>query len=216
MTLNDYLLLGLVQYGLPVLFGVIVVASMGVPLPATLLLLTAGAFVEQGQLNVWWVVGLALCAALLGDHLGYGIGRWGSGGLIARISRWGGGANRVEQAQQVARRWGGAGIFLSRWLMTPLGPVINLTSGIARYPLPAFSGFTLVGEVLWVGVYLTMGRIFSDQVQTLSSALGNFSYVIAGLAIMFILAQLLLRHHRSTASAEQAHVQHEPVRLDKR
>ncbi len=216
MTLNDYLLLGLVQYGLPVLFAVIVAASMGLPLPATLLLLTAGAFVEQGQLNLWWVVGLALCAAVLGDHLGYSIGRWGSGGLVARIGRWGGGANRLKQAEQAAHRWGGAGIFLSRWLMTPLGPVINLTSGIARYPLPAFACFTVAGEVLWVILYLTLGRLFSDQVQTLSSALGNFTWVIAGLAVMFVLLQLLVRHHRAAVSTAQAQPLPEPMRLDKR
>ncbi len=204
MTINDYVLLGLVQYGLPILVAVIVTAAIGVPLPATLLLLTAGAFVEQGQLNLWWVLGLATAAAVAGDHIGYGIGRWGSQPLIARLSRWAGGADRIEQAEQSARRWGGIGIFLSRWLLTPIGPVVNLTSGIARYPVIAFFCFDLAGELLWVVAYVTLGRLFSDQVQNLSSMIGNLSWVLVGIIAMAVMAWLLLRQNRRPAQIENA------------
>jgi membrane protein DedA with SNARE-associated domain len=200
MTLDQYLLLGLVQYGLPVLFAAILLAAIGTPLPATLLLLTAGAFVAHGELNLWWVVGLATCAAVLGDQLGYGIGRWGSQRLITRLSRWGGGASRMAQAQQVAARWGGAGVFFSRWLLTPIGPVVNLTSGIARYPWPTFFCVDVAGEVLWVCMYVMLGRIFSDQVQTLSSALGNVTWVVVGLLAMIVLVRFL-RQQRTMVSS---------------
>ncbi len=203
MTLNEYVLQGLVQYGLPVLFATILFASTGVPLPATLLLLTAGSFVDQGTFNMGWVVGLTTSAAVLGDHVGYGIGRWGSGRLLATISRWGGGAQKIAQAEQVARRWGGLGIFLSRWLMTPIGPVINLTSGMARYPLPAFFCFDLVGEIVWVMLYVTMGRLFSDQVQTLSAALGNFTWVIVGVLLMVVLGRYLIRPAQPATVSER-------------
>ena len=204
MTLNDYMLLALVQYGLPVLFGVILVASLGLPLPATLLLLTAGAFIAEGDQNEWWVLGLTICAAVLGDHLGYSIGRWGSQALIGRLARWGGGAERIAQAEQAARRWGGLGVFLSRWLMTPIGPVINLTSGIARYPLPAFFCFDLLGEALWAVLYVMLGKLFSDQVQTLSSAMGNLTWVIVGLVVMGVLIWLLVRSNRTAPVAQPA------------
>ncbi len=203
MTLNEYVLQGLVQYGLPVLFATILFASTGVPLPATLLLLTAGSFVDQGTFNMGWVVGLTTSAAVLGDHVGYGIGRWGNGRLLATISRWGGGAQKIAQAEQVARRWGGLGIFLSRWLMTPIGPVINLTSGMARYPLPAFFCFDLVGEIVWVMLYVTMGRLFSDQVQTLSAALGNFTWVIVGVLLMVVLGRYLIRPAQPATVSER-------------
>ena len=202
MTLNEYILIWLVQYGLPVLFATILFASMGLPLPATLLLLTGGSFVAQGDFNLWWVLGLATGAAVLGDHLGYGIGRWGSQRLLTRLSRWGGGAERIQQAEHLARRWGGIGVFLSRWLMTPLGPVLNLTSGMARYPLPRFFCFDLLGEILWVTLYVTLGRLFSDQVQTLSSALGDFTWVIVGVVAMILLGRMLLRSSRPAVATE--------------
>lgn len=204
MTLNDYLLLGLVQYGLPVLCAVIVLASIGLPLPATLLLLTAGAFVAQEQLSLWRVLTLATAAAVGGDLLGYSIGRWGGQPLIVRLSRWGGGARRVAQAQHAMRRWGGVGIFLSRWLMSPLGPLINLTSGLARYPLPTFVCLDLAGEIIWVSLYVTLGRLFSDQVQTLSATLGDFTWVIIGLLVVIVLARLLLRQWRMSSAPEHS------------
>ena len=119
---------------------------------------------------------------MLGDHVGYSAGRWGSDRLVAQLTRWGGGAARIEQAERAARRWGGMGVFLSRWLLSPIGPIVNLTSGVARYPLLAFFCFDVVGEIVWVVLYVTLGRYFSDQVQSLSSAIGNFSYVILGVA----------------------------------
>jgi membrane-associated protein len=211
VTINDYLLLGLVQYGLPILFCVIAIASLGVPLPATLLLLTSGAFIEQGELPLWSVIGLGTCAAVLGDHLGYGMGRWGSQRVISRLSRWSGGADRLAEAEQLAKRWGGAGIFLTRWLMTPLGPVVNVTSGAARYPWPAFFCFDLIGEIIWVVGYVTLGRVFSDQVQNLSSALGDLSWVIVGLLTMIVLARLLFQQYRSAPVAKQTHPQPQPL-----
>jgi membrane protein DedA with SNARE-associated domain len=204
MTVNDYVLLALVQYGLPVLFSVIVLASLGTPLPATLLLLTAGAFVAEGDLNFWSVLGVATTAAVIGDHLGYTIGRWGSQPLVGRLTRWMGGADRMAQAEATARRWGGIGVFLSRWLLTPIGPIINLTSGITRYSLPAFFCFDLAGEIIWVSSYVTLGRIFSDQVQDLSGVLGNATWVIVGVVVMIGLAWLLLRDRQSSASSTQA------------
>jgi membrane protein DedA with SNARE-associated domain len=197
MTLNDYLVLGLNQYGLPVLFGVILAASLGVPLPATLLLLTAGAAVAQGALNVWWVIGLASCAAILGDQLGYAVGRWGSQRLVGHLHLWSGGSAQVAHAEQVAQRWGGTGIFLTRWLLTPIGPVLNVTSGAAHYTWSRFVCFDVAGEVVWVALYVALGWMFSEQVQSMSAALGDVTWVLVALAAVLVLGWQVRRHHPS-------------------
>ena len=194
MTLSDQLLAALVLYGLPVLFGVILLASIGIPLPATLLLIAAGSFVEQGQLNYWWVLGLTAAAAIGGDNIGYGLGRWGGRRVITRLAGWMGGEVRLKQAENAAARWGGLGIFLSRWLLAPLGPAINLTSGIAAYPWPAFLFFDVAGELLWVGLYVTLGRIFSDRVQAISELLGDLGWVLVGVVGVVILGWKLAEH----------------------
>ena len=180
MTLSDQLLAALVLYGLPVLFGVVLVASIGIPLPASLLLIAAGSFVEQGELNYWWVMALTAGAAIAGDNIGYALGPWGGRRVLGRVTSWLGGEARLGQAEAAAARWGGAGIFLSRWLLAPLGPAINLTSGIAGYPWPAFLFFDVAGELVWVGLYVTLGRIFSDRVQAINELLGDLGWAIVG------------------------------------
>ena len=197
MTLDEYVLLGLTSYGLPALGGAILLAALGVPLPASLLLLAAGAFVDQGSLSLGWVLGVATIGAVLGDLLGYGLGRWGGTRLIARLGGWAGGPDRLAQAERLTRRWGGWGVFLSRWLLTPLGPVLNLTSGLGRYPVLAFLCFDLAGEALWVTLYVTLGKLFSDQVQTISALLGNLTWALVGVAAIVVLLWLLFRYRRA-------------------
>lgn len=219
MSLQDQLLAVLVQYGVPALFGVITLAAVGLPLPATFLLIAAGSFVAQGDLSFWEVISFAIGAAVLGDQIGYGLGRWGGPRLLERIGRWTGGAERLEQARATTLRWGGLGIFLSRWLLTPVGPALNLTSGMTSYPWLPFLGLDLLGEIVWVVGYVKAGQLFSDRVQALSDLLGNLSWVILGLVAIAVLAWLLVRQLRAGRAAGAGRISPPAVlseRIDKR
>jgi len=116
--------------------------------------------------------------------------------LLARLSRRKDGDAKVAQAQRFAKRWGGAGIFFSRWLVTPLGPWLNLTSGIAAYPWSRFLCWDVLGELLWVIAYVMLGKFFSDRIQALVEVLGNLGWVIVGLIATLILSLQLLRYLR--------------------
>ncbi|MGB9179142.1 MAG: DedA family protein [Pyrinomonadaceae bacterium] len=202
MSLSEYLLSTLGIYGLPVLFGVLLVGSIGVPMPASLMLIAAGSFVQQGEMNGWSVLALAGAGAILGDNVGYALGRWGGRRLSKRMSRWVGGEARLQYAEDWLMRWGGAGIFLSRWLLTPLGPPINFTSGLAGYPWPRFLLFDLAGEALWVVLYVMLGKIFSDRVQAMSEFLGDFTWMIVGLIAVVTLGWKLRQYFRAPDSVK--------------
>ncbi len=196
MSITDQLLAALSQYGLPMLFGVTAIAAVGVPLPISLMLVAAGSFVELGEMKLWQVIVVAGGAAVLGDQVGYALGRWGGQRLLARLKRRKDGEAKVAQAQRFAKRWGGAGIFFSRWLLTPLGPWLNLTSGIAAYPWSRFLCWDVLGELLWVIAYVMLGKFFSDRIQALVEVLGNLGWVIVGLIATLILSLQLLRYLR--------------------
>lgn len=196
MSITDQLLAALSQYGLPMLFGITAIAAVGVPLPISLMLVAAGSFVELGEMKLWQVIVVAGAAAVLGDQVGYALGRWGGQRLLARVKRRKDGAAKITQAQRFAQRWGGAGIFFSRWLVTPLGPWLNLTSGIAAYPWSRFLCWDVLGELLWVIAYVMLGKFFSDRIQALVEILGNLGWVIVGLIATVILSQQLLRYLR--------------------
>ncbi|HAF16051.1 MAG TPA: DedA family protein [Blastocatellia bacterium] len=190
--MTDQLLAALLVYGLPVLFGIILICSIGIPFPVSLMLVAAGSFIEQGEMKLWQVIAAASVAAVLGDQIGYGLARWGGRRLIKRISRKIGAADKIKEAEAFTKRWSGAGIFLSRWLVTPLGPWVNVTSGIAAYPWRRFLLWDALGQVLWVALYVILGYIFSNRVQAIVEILGNLAWVVVGLVVTVILGRKLV------------------------
>jgi membrane protein DedA with SNARE-associated domain len=194
MSLNDQILASMVQYGMPVLFGVVLLAAAGVPLPASLMLIAAGSFIEQGEFDYWLVVIVTVIAAIAGDNIGYILGRWGGRRIAMRMTRWIGGDTQLQKAERIAARWGGVGIFLSRWLLAPAGPAINLSSGLAAYPWPAFLVYDLAGEMIWVVLYVAIGSLFSDQVQAMNALLGDITWAIVGLCLALLIGRKFVRH----------------------
>ena len=105
--------------------------------------------------------------------------------------------DRLGKTENWLKRWAGAGIFFSRWLLTPLGPVVNITSGLTHYSWPRFLVYCVTGEVLWVLLYVLLGKIFSGQVQVMSEFFGDFTWVMVGLLVVLILGGNLFKFFRS-------------------
>ncbi len=185
--MREQILAALSQYGSPALFAVVTIAAVGVPLPITLLLIVTGSLISQGVMNFWWAIGLAGAGSVIGDQIGYGIGRWGGNELVDRFTRLLGGPERLEKAQSTARRWGGPGIFFSRWLVTPLGPWVNLASGLARYPWMRFFVWDALGEFLGTLIYVGLGKAFSDRVLALDAMLSDLTWAIVALLAVVLL-----------------------------
>ena len=202
MSMADQLLAALLLYGLPVLFAIILIASIGVPLPVTLMLVAAGSFAKQGEMKVTSVIIAASSAAILGDQIGYWLSRWGGRRFIDRITRRVGGADKIQKAEKLSNRWGGAGIFFSRWLVTELGPWLNVTSGLTCYPWRRFIVWDVLGEVLWVMLYVMLGYKFSDRVQYLVEILGNLAWVILGVLIAIVLGWHVVKYFRPKPKVE--------------
>lgn len=196
MNFTDQVVGALATYGIPALFVILAVASAGMPAPVTLLLVVAGSFVAQGEMSMASVVIAGSLGAITGDQIGYFAGRWGGRKLAARTLRFAGGEARLRQAEELTRKYGGAGIFFSRWLLTPLGPPLNLTSGITEYPWGKFLLWDAAGELLWVSLYVVIGRIFSDRVETIADTLGNFTWLIIGAFAVLILGWKLFGYLR--------------------
>lgn len=200
MNFTDQLLVMLLLYGLIAIFSVTMVAAVGAPLPTNLMLIAAGSFVKQGEMTLWQVIIVASIAAVLGDLIGYGLSRWGGRRLLARISNKLGGAEKIKKTEALAKRWGGTGIFFSRWLLTSLGPWINVTSGIADYPWRRFILWVVLGDVLWVFLYVMVGYIFSDRVQAIAELLSYFTWVFFGFIVTVILGWKIMQYLRSQSS----------------
>ena len=155
----------------------------------------AGSFAQFGELKLWQVLAVGSVGSVLGDQIGYVLGRWG-GPAVKRLSQRIGGTAKVKQAEDFTRRWGASAIFFTRWLVTPLGPWLNLTSGMAAYPWAKFLLWDVIGETLWVVIYVCLGKLFSDSVQSLVEILGSLTWVIVGLVVAALLGWQLLQYLR--------------------
>ncbi len=168
--MNEQLLAAVSEYGAPALFGMVTIAAIGVPLPVTLLLVVVGSMISQGAMNLWWAMGAAAAGSVLGDQAGYAIGRWGGTAAVAKVSALFGKRASLGAMEAKAKSWGGPGVFISRWPLSPLGPWINLASGTARYPWHRFLFWDILGEVTGAAVYISLGRFFSDRVMALDGS----------------------------------------------
>jgi membrane protein DedA with SNARE-associated domain len=194
--MNDQLLAAVSQYGAPVLFGIVTIAAIGAPLPITLLLIVVGSMISQGAMNLWWAIGAASAGSILGDQAGYAIGRWGGRVVVAKLSGLFGKHASLQAMEANAKAWGGAGIFMTRWLLSPLGPWVNLASGAAGYPWSRFLFWDILGEITGAVAFISLGWFFSDRVMALYGVLGDLTWAIAALLAAIVLGYRLLAHLR--------------------
>lgn len=179
----DDLLALVPQFGPPLVGLTTFLSCLALPVPSSLLMLTAGGFAAAGDLALAETALLALAGAVLGDQAGYLIGTTGSAALRRHLSGGGRRAAVAGRAAALAERWGGTGVFLSRWLFSPLGPYVNFAAGAAGIGWPRFTLWGAAGEAVWVTLYVGLGYAFAANIEALASVLGNLSGTLAAGAV---------------------------------
>ena len=185
--MTEALMLFVSEYGALALFVILAINCLGVPFPTSLIMLAAGSLVEQGEMALLPVLAGSIAGAVAGDQLGYLIGRFGGDRaarpLAARLKA----EAAIARAEAFMQKWGGIGVFLTRWLLSPLGPYVNLVAGMTRFSWPSFSFWDFLGESLWVVGYVMLGVTFSRSVQNLASVLGSLTwFLVFAAATLFL------------------------------
>jgi len=179
------------HYWVAILFVVTFLSCLCVPIPSSLMMLAGGSFAATGDLSTTATVAAAYTGAVAGDNTGYLLGRaFGSrltGWLDANPKR----AKLRHNAKFYMDKKGPISVFLSCWLVAPLGPYVNLVSGITRFNWARFALWGALGEVFWVGIYVGLGYNFSTQITTLASMLGNASGFVVALLGVFLFGRWL-------------------------
>lgn len=172
----------------------VVAGTVGVPIPLSVVLATAGAMARQGHLNVEILAAVSLAAAVGGDTAGYGAGallrRFMPAPLRAYAPR--------NAAYERLRAWIerhtdlGLTIFLTRWALTAAGTPVNLLAGYRGYSLRRFLIFDTLGEAAWVAISLAPGFLFG-------AADGLGLVLSAGLGVVLAIGMPLSSHAVLTA-----------------
>ena len=170
-------------WGALVIFASSFLSCLALPIPTSLMMLSGGAFVAAGGLALWQVIAGAWGGAILGDQTGYLIGRHGGAPLVDRIARTPARRAVLTRARRLVDRRGGLGVFFSTWLFAPLGPWVNFIAGTTGLNWLRFTIWDVLGETIWVTVYVGLGYGFASQIEAVSDILGSAVGLLAGLAV---------------------------------
>lgn len=197
MTLTETLLASLPSYGLSLLGLVVFASCLGAPLPASIVMMLMGALAAAGDFTLEFVIAVALASAVAGDQLGYIIGRTAGRRLVPILARNPGRRKAIERAQNEMDQRGNIAVFLTRWLLSPLGPYLNLMAGASGFSWTRFTLAGILGEAVWVGLYTGLGATFSESVTEIAEISGSLSGFLAAGAVAAFLGYKLLQAMRA-------------------
>lgn len=170
---------------------------IGLVVPGDSVLLIAATGVTSW--SVWaWLIAASIIGALLGETIGYAIGRW----LGEPLKRsWLGrkiGLQNWERAETFLQHRGGVAVFVSRFLPV-LHSVVPVTAGLAKMPFGKFMAWTIPASTIWSFAYVSAGALATAGYQQLSSQLSWAGYIFIGVIALFVLAvwlgkRMLTRH----------------------
>jgi membrane-associated protein len=195
--LTEWLLTGMLNHGAPIFGLALLIGAIGVPLPSTLFVVAAGAFARQNAIDGLNAGMLGLLGAVTGDSLTYAFGRvvhtWVRRRFVVSAT-W-------RQAQSTFERRGGLTIYLTRFLITPLGTPTNLLAGSGDYTYWRFFLYGASGELTWIVLYGGLGYLFGAHWEMLSQLLSNFTGMLTGLVVLGAGVYLWLRRRKSNDAA---------------
>jgi undecaprenyl-diphosphatase len=178
--------------GYPVLFGLVMVESMGVPVPGETAIILSGLAANQGRLSIELVILVAAAAAIIGDNIGFEIGRRGGRALLERPGRF---ARQRRQMLDVAdpffERHGPKAVFLGRWI-AGLRVWAAWFAGASDMPWRTFFVWNAAGGICWA-TSVGLAAYFGGQaVEKVITEVG----VYGGIAVVALLVLLFLLHRR--------------------
>ena len=192
----------LATYGYLAVLLFVAIESTGIPFPGETMLLVAA--IDAGtthQLSIVLVIVAAASGAILGDNLGFWVGREGGYRLLRRFGRY----IRLEErrlklGQYLFLKHGGKVVFFGRFVAV-LRAWAAFLAGTNRMPWPRFLLFNAAGGIVWATFYGLGGYLLGDNIHRLVGPLG---IVLLVLAVLLIIAGLIVVRRNESRLADEA------------
>lgn len=199
----DTLLALIPTYGVWLILGALLLSCLAVPIPSSILVMAGGAFASAGDMGLWQVQLAAFCGFITGDQLAYNIARAGGSRFIERLRDRPKVAPILLRAEGLLARHGAMAVFISRTLLSPLGPYTGYLSGALRLHWGHFTIASVCGAVCWCLTYSLLGYFFADRVNQMASMLGNAIGFIVMTTFVVGLSWYLVARWRAEKDAEK-------------
>jgi membrane-associated protein len=164
-------------------------------------MVVAGAAAARADVSLPSMIAAAAAGAILGDSVGYAIGRrWG----LALVRRWEPVRRRleprVERAQEYFADHGGLAVFIGRFVGVVRG-VVPVVAGTARMPYRRFLPWNIAASLAWTGAVMSAGYLIGRNVESLVS---RASLVVTGVVVVGVVAWwVVARRRRHPAGKER-------------
>lgn len=184
-----------------VTFGVVFLEDavfLGFVVPGETIAILGGVSASLGHTVLGWMLVGVILAAILGDSVGYEVGRlWGA--RLLRSPRLDARRAKLDKAQLFLRERGGSAVFLGRWTAF-FRAVMPALAGVSRMPYHIFLPWNAAGAVAWGSAVVLGGYFAGMSYQKVAGWLGGGAAVLVVLVVLLALLVWHVRRRRAESS----------------
>ena len=172
---------------------------VGFFLPGDSLLVTAGLFAAKGHLSLWPLLFLTTLCAIIGDQVGFWIGRSAGRALYSRPDSMFFKRKHLEKAHDFYEKYGGKTIVLARFV-----PIVRtfapFVAGIGLMNYRVFVAFSALGSIAWISGFALLGYFFGN----IPFIKNNLTMMVLAIVLISFLPAIrqIIRHRRQAAQAD--------------
>jgi membrane protein DedA with SNARE-associated domain len=187
----------LLLYTYPVLLLLVLLESLGIPLPGEIALVTAAAYASHGRISIIVVIALAAFGASVGGVLGYWIGVKGGLPLITRYGGYiGVRKSHVDKAHAFFERNGSKTILFGRFVAV-LRTWAAVIAGAACMSFTKFVTYNTLGSVVWAIVFGVLGFYFGRDLPLLERYISRASFGVFTVAVIGVVIFLVYKRGKT-------------------
>lgn len=179
---------------------------VGFVLPGETAAVLGGVVASRGNVQLWLMMVLVVLAAIIGDSVGYEIGKhFGPRILDLRVFRKK--RKNLGEAQDFLRRRGGAAVFLGRFIAF-FRAVMPALAGTSRMPYPRFLVFNAAGGLVWGAGFVLLGFLAGNSYEAVAKAVGrDIAVIIGAVAVIGLIIWRVRRARRDRRRTETSEAQ---------
>lgn len=189
------------QYGYVAVFLLVAIESMGIPMPGETILIAASVYAgTTHNLNIILIIAAASLGAVVGDNIGYWIGRKVGFPILTRFGKYLGlNEKRLKIGHYLFYKYGGGVVFWGRFVSV-LRVWAAFLAGVNEMRWRKFLIFNMAGGILWATFFGTLGYYLGKGADNIAGPLRSI-LVIVGVALI-LGGFLYFRRHERKLSAE--------------
>jgi membrane protein DedA with SNARE-associated domain len=187
---------GSLGYALPALVGV---EALGIPIPGETGLILAAGLAAAGKLQIWLVIVIAVAAAIVGDNIGYAIGRKLGREVLEAPGPFEKHRQRlIKFGDQFFDRWGSRAVFFGRWVSIAR-VVVAWMAGINEMSFPRFFSWNALGGITWATTVALVVYYGGQEAKNVITKIGVYGAIALGVVLVVGFVFMKVRERRRRA-----------------